>query len=234
MEIPEALQSLKDRMHVLLRTPSPQPLPSPGTPPTPSPIKRSRNKHQDNRHSTRRLLDRTPMYRSLKMITKAHALQIISEELANWSTTNATGCWLSTKAANHRCGYRVYNLRKTRSWRPHGSLIALQPFMHQIALIAAGKRKEMRGIGKTGATDHASHLCHNSACFNPRHVVVESAKLNKWRNSCRGHKIIYSGRVVWHPCVHGMVESYKRCILPKLRLRGAGYYVNTGFHKNLI
>jgi hypothetical protein len=37
-----------------------------------------------------------------------------------------------------------------------------------------------------------SHLCHNSKCFNPRHLCIESKIYNQQRKNCK----------VWHTCPH--------------------------------
>jgi len=37
-----------------------------------------------------------------------------------------------------------------------------------------------------GTEKTASHLCHNSRCRNPLHVVMESLAMNKGRNGCAG------------------------------------------------
>jgi len=47
--------------------------------------------------------------------------------------------------------------------------------------LAFNLEKQYAGADKT-----ASHLCHNGACRNPLHVVMESLPANKGRNGCAG------------------------------------------------
>ncbi|KAI0021713.1 hypothetical protein F4780DRAFT_737429 [Xylariomycetidae sp. FL0641] len=37
---------------------------------------------------------------------------------------------------------------------------------------------------------HASHLCHQPACINQDHIVVESKEENEARKGCKGRIII--------------------------------------------
>lgn len=54
---------------------------------------------------------------------------------------------------------------------------------HQIALIV--NRVEL-GLGIWNQTsDEVSHLCHNSLCINPKHLIAESGWTNRNRNACQ-------------------------------------------------
>lgn len=81
-----------------------------------------------------------------------------------------------------------------------------------------------------------SHLCHNTSCINPAHVVVESNALNEARNPCQGQKVVRFFHLddneevrldsrrneiytQYHPCAHGVNENRVLCILPVREVR---------------
>jgi len=56
-------------------------------------------------------------------------------------------------------------------------------YLQQLAAIAKG----ITGLGTIGAhagTHECSHICHEVSCFNPDHIVVEPASVNKSRSKC--------------------------------------------------
>lgn len=136
------------------------------------------------------------------------------------------GCWMSGNAAAHENGYGKMNMRNTiipgTSQR-----FAVQPFGHQMGIVASGHGPELRLT--TNGEYHVSHLCHNSACFNPVHLVVEHHLLNKLRNSCKHSFIIrmVDGTVI-HPCTHWRGDRRLQCILPRrnLPLAAQGQWVD--------
>jgi hypothetical protein len=169
---------------------------------------------------------------NIAKITQAHAQKIIEDEPC---TRNEIQCMLSTKASGHSNGYIRINLRNTRSRINGAGLINCSPYLHQVAVIAKGRLNTLRAAGQAGG-HQVSHLCHNEACFNPEHVIVESAALNKARASCQGQKIVRfyhldDGQNVrrdsrrneistqYHPCRHGVNENRVLCILPTREVR---------------
>ncbi|KAK9348037.1 hypothetical protein V1522DRAFT_347391, partial [Lipomyces starkeyi] len=74
------------------------------------------------------------------------------------------------------------------------------------ALIATILRDQLTATLRSNIY-HRSHLFYNGKCFNPEHLVVESSRNNKKRNSCHGHKIIVHKGLTYHPCSHGRVEA---------------------------
>lgn len=56
--------------------------------------------------------------------------------------------------------------------------------------------------------EQASHLCHETTCVNPDHIVVEPKAENEARKSCKGLVVVRTtilGRVFWlrpRPCLH--------------------------------
>ncbi|KAK9257538.1 zinc-binding loop region of homing endonuclease-domain-containing protein, partial [Lipomyces tetrasporus] len=85
-----------------------------------------------------------------------------------------------------------------------------------ISLIASNRRDELKmTLGRRGrSTYDISHLCHNSKCFNPEHLIVESGTNNRRRKICNGQKILVHDGFSYHPCPHGKVEKLRKCILP--------------------
>jgi hypothetical protein len=55
--------------------------------------------------------------------------------------------------------------------------IGCQSFRHQLAVVAAGCGQDLWRTSRREATQEVSHLCLNSRCFNPKHVIVESRVL---------------------------------------------------------
>jgi hypothetical protein len=139
----------------------------------------------------------------------------IAQELINKyrATTSDLGCWVSTLKPDIM-GYCRAKLRK----------LQCRPFLHQLALIADNRAVELETTLGSNSFD-VSHLCHNSKCFNPGHLIVESRQNNLRRRTCVGHKVVLYGSFEYHPCRHGEVEKMRKCILPLLRL-GAGHHVN--------
>lgn len=106
--------------------------------------------------------------------------------------------------------------------------LGIQPFLHQLAVVASGNGQNLLRTSASNGTDEVSHLCHNSGCFNPDHVVVESKELNRARWACGGAFIVKAtDGSVYHPCVHGAVEHRRSCLLPTFRMERGSYYVNT-------
>ncbi|KAK9481776.1 zinc-binding loop region of homing endonuclease-domain-containing protein [Lipomyces starkeyi] len=139
----------------------------------------------------------------------------IAQELINKYrvTISDLGCWVSTLKPD-TMGYCRAKLRK----------LQCRPFLHQLALIADNRAVELETTLGSNSFD-VSHLCHNSKCFNPGHLIVESRQNNLRRRTCVGHKVVLYGSFECHPCRHGEVEKMRKCILPLLRL-GAGHHVN--------
>lgn len=147
-------------------------------------------------------------------------------------TTTKLGCWISKLAPAHPNGYIKVNLRNT-PYKPQPEQperkLGIQPFLHQLAIV--GKGQGLRLPLTTGAGGYeVSHLCHNSGCFNPEHLVVERAALNKARNACRGRAVLeIESTMRIHPCPHwddaewnnGADGLRMQCVLPVLKISKA-------------
>ncbi|KAK9327452.1 zinc-binding loop region of homing endonuclease, partial [Lipomyces starkeyi] len=96
-----------------------------------------------------------------------------------------------------------------------------------LAVIATNREDELNTTLDRSSRSRfdISHLCHNAKCFNPEHIIVESATNNNRRRTCNGQKVIVYGNFTYHPCTHDGVEKKRKCILPTLRLE-AGRHEN--------
>lgn len=85
-------------------------------------------------------------------------------ERRDWSRTNELGCHFSTmKEDSGRARFKH-----------HGKML----YLTSVALIADGRREQQMRC-RQGGNWEVSHLCHNSMCYNPAHLVVESRELNR-------------------------------------------------------
>ena len=158
-------------------------------------------------------------YPKFTKITPEHAIAIINRQC---DAHNQLGCMLSSNRAGHPNGYIKINLTHTKG--SDGEQLGFQPWLHQIALIASNRLLQLQFTGGRGGYE-TSHLCHEGGCFNPDHLVVETAQANKARNSCHGHWIVKHGGMTWDPCVHGEDGVRKKCILP-VKVLDDGYHCN--------
>lgn len=140
-------------------------------------------------------------------------------------------CWVSDNAPSHDTGYVKVNLRNT-PW-PAGSnkqgYMNVQPYVHQLAMVGKGEGDRLRLTTK--GEYNVSHLCHNPACFNPSHLLIEWDWLNKLRNSCKHSYILeLPDKTVIDPCPHWKHGAGVHCILPRRILTGdmVGRYVDMG------
>ncbi|KAK9372400.1 zinc-binding loop region of homing endonuclease-domain-containing protein [Lipomyces chichibuensis] len=120
--------------------------------------------------------------------------------------TTELGCWLSKFKPDSVSGQCKATVKKvSRS-------------LQQLAIIAYNRRDELQKALESGSprgTYHCvSNLCHDSACFNPEHLIVESKSDNRKRKSCKGKTIIVYKGFTAHPCEHGSVDGLHKCILP--------------------
>ncbi|KAK9359472.1 zinc-binding loop region of homing endonuclease-domain-containing protein [Lipomyces starkeyi] len=144
-------------------------------------------------------------------ITPAMAQQLIKRYRA---VTTDLGCWESNLKPD-KGGYCRIDLRK---------LLHVRLWTHQLALIADNRGAELKMTLGSNSFD-VSHICNNSKCFNPGHLIVESRQNNTRRRTCVGHKVILYGDFEYNPCRHGEIQKMRKCILPLLRL-GPGHHVN--------
>ncbi|KAK9311663.1 zinc-binding loop region of homing endonuclease-domain-containing protein [Lipomyces starkeyi] len=107
-----------------------------------------------------------------------HITPMMAQQLINryHAVTTDLGCWQS----------------KRNDARLRVEIRKLRPLMYQIAFITTNRGDELKTTLGRSSYD-VSHLCHDSKCFNPDHLVVESKKNNLRRRVCNGHKVIIYG-----------------------------------------
>lgn len=130
------------------------------------------------------------------------------------------GCWFSGNRPSHKSYVKV-NLRNTKHPLDDRRMIGIQMFVHQLAIIADGRGNQL-GLTTVGQGSEVSHLCHNGACFNPGHLVVEPRELNQARNACQRRRVVRcADGTVLHPCSHWTWTggSARECILPSTEIR---------------
>lgn len=114
-----------------------------------------------------------------------------------------------TRAMVGSTGVQIYILRRKKMQTV---------YLHRLAAVARLSR-DIQG--------QASHLCGQRACFNPVHIVDESASQNCSRKGCQGLSICQRGHVSEHSCTHDpQCEKPKtarpRCRCPVARRIPAG------------
>lgn len=136
---------------------------------------------------------------------------------------NDLDCWMTDNVAAHETGYVKVNLRNTQ--RPGGGgKIGVSPWAHQLAIVAKGRGARLQAVA--GGGFNVSHLCHNAGCFNPEHVDVEEAEVNRARNSCQTSVVFTApDGTTFHPCPHHSLGSLRRsCILPRINVQNDGRF----------
>ncbi|KAK5988591.1 hypothetical protein PT974_10077 [Cladobotryum mycophilum] len=137
----------------------------------------------------------------------------------NNNLINDLDCWMSRNVPGHGNGYQKMNLRKT----PHPVTrrpLGVMAFAHQVGIVGNGDGRKLRLTTK--GQYQVSHLYHNTGCFNPRHLVVETKEDNKARNTCHNAFIIVTpdGTSI-DPWVHWQLQVRRRCILRTRQLKPA-------------
>jgi hypothetical protein len=161
----------------------------------------------------------------------AWALRFLEKQIDH-SKPSSLGCWVQGNVPKHDTGYCQVNMRNTTM--PNSpAKFNIAPFIHQVAVCAKGEGSLLRLTSRDrdasrGERYEVSHLCHNPACFNPDHVVVEESGENKARSTCKGHYVIklWNGATI-DPCVHWKRGVMRSCILPSVNMPAdaAGKYL---------
>ena len=133
------------------------------------------------------------------LISRPEAERIVDAHIAH--KTRGRKCWKPSTSPTHVGGYCRVSTRKIPIPGTDRKRRKMNVYLHHLTLIAAGRAHELRRLYKRGY--QVSHLCHKTWCFNPEHLVVESARRNNARNSCKGNYVISHGDMTWNPCPHG-------------------------------
>ncbi|KAF4463937.1 zinc-binding loop region of homing endonuclease domain-containing [Fusarium albosuccineum] len=128
----------------------------------------------------------------------------------------ATGCWTSFIIPTQKgyCQVKTYsNLDlpqvKTHSNSDRDEKGPTKSFLlHVTSFVANNERNQTPG------TD-VSHLCHNRCCFNPKHLVDESPRINNNRKGCAGQIFCSAHRTSIIDLCSG--EHDPPCIRPQYR-----------------
>lgn len=111
------------------------------------------------------------------------------------------GCWLFQGSTNTD-GYGQVWTKKNSDLRRRGRSSQTAFLIHRVAFLAATGQD---------ATGHVSHLCDRPKCFNPDHLVDETAQQNNSRKGCPG-PIACS---VHHHVVVDLCPHQPRCLRPE-------------------
>ena len=115
----------------------------------------------------------------------------------------ALGCWEYRGSVNTSNYPQVY-LKRNSNLHLTGRAVQTAFPLHGIAIYAA--------TGNFSSTLQVSHLCDNTRCFNPAHLVYESAAVNNSRKGCWGDICCPDhGHVIVQFCAHS-----PKCVRPQL------------------
>jgi len=126
---------------------------------------------------------------------QARANEIVRNKFRSDSETNSNGCWLFTGALIGD-GYAQIWTKPTAALHSGDTGRAAWKgyLLHRVAYVA-----------RTGVEiqDQCSHLCDNRRCFNPDHIVDESALDNNNRKGCAGQILcLFHGHYLGNLCRH--------------------------------
>lgn len=185
---------------------------APGAPPARPATTASVNEMREVLHQTllaeaNEVAEQSKTLETLRNIRPAWARNYILQYMEPSARTNELGCWLSPNAPSSDKGYVKQNLRNTTYYQTGAPprKLDINPYVHQLAAVAGGQGGLLPLTSLTrseGERFECSHLCHNHACFNPAHIVVEPRLLNLLRNGCRCAFVLVVGDTIIDPCPH--------------------------------
>ena len=103
------------------------------------------------------------------------AKAVVEKKRALCSTTNWKGSWLFTGSKNTD-GYGQIYLKPASRSHLKGRKAQKAFLLHVLSFVG---HNNMQPLGL-----HTSHLCHQKSCFNPDHLISESASANNCRKDC--------------------------------------------------
>jgi hypothetical protein len=98
-------------------------------------------------------------------------------------------CWVWRYAVAGRTGCRAACPFTEKQGYGHIALVGLHQATIQVTHLSLWNKQTVGGKrDETICTrnDVASHLCHNTLCFNPEHLIKERFVKNSSRNGCKG------------------------------------------------
>ena len=119
------------------------------------------------------------------------------------STTNAAGCHVYLGSRNGD-GYGQWTIYPTGA--PPGRASQRAVLVHRLAYRAANPNAVF------DEALHMSHICHNRACFNADHIVMETREKNISRIGCPGDVLCLCGCAeISFECPHGDADGNFKC-----------------------
>ena len=152
--------------------------------------------------------------------TREESIKIATDTLnrvrASFPPTQATrdaafdSCEVTSKVSSHANGY----IKAKPSLPPPAPAQRNEIYLHQLALVAAGRGDELAtcwdgsGTGKMTGRE-VSHRCHVPGCFQEKHILVEDEPVNKKRNYCIAfmvNGVRYTNCMCNPPCILRLTE----------------------------
>jgi hypothetical protein len=124
---------------------------------------------------------------------QARAMELVQRKYRDCRVEPTTRCWIFSGSSNTD-GYGQVTARKNSDIRARNKARPAAFTLHRVAYLSRHGRN---------IVGHCSHLCDVRACFNPDHLVDESAANNNARKGCIGP--IYCpdhGELIVNPCPH--------------------------------
>lgn len=101
--------------------------------------------------------------------------------------SNLSGCVLSSKVKTRPDDTGYTQMAPVGLPVPDGKQKNIGQGLHRLAVVAYGSAGEVRRMLHG---QHASHLCHNPACFAAGHIVVEPKEANEDRKNCKARVVV--------------------------------------------
>ena len=111
------------------------------------------------------------------------------------ATTNLRGCLLFNGSTNTD-GYGQIYTKPNALVRSTGRAAQRAFLLHIVAFVAH------HGQHGFETENHISHICDMRNCFNPDHLVLESAQANNARKGCPGNIVCEGCNLVVYLCPH--------------------------------
>lgn len=138
----------------------------------------------------------------LQALGQQRAREIIESKRRAARVDNFTGCWLYQGSTNND-GYGQVWAKANHNLHLTGRSAQSAFLIHIVSFVAQHGRDVTPGR-------HVSHRCDNRRCFNPEHLMDESAQVNNSRKGCAGPiACSVHGHIIIDLCSH-----IPRCIRP--------------------
>jgi len=116
-------------------------------------------------------------------------------------------CWVTDYDLSNTAKKRVGTIGEGPVFKKKEKGKTLEFPLHRLSTMVYNSFDYFSGIASANSEDEkrddlgdASHLCHNSKCWRPTHIILESHKTNMWRNSCPGWQLIIPTKKLHNLC----------------------------------